>query len=474
MVMNFLKAREYNCVNKKYYKSLNYSIVDGMFWALMFGLGETYIIPFAILNKASILLISLIPGLGQLCISVSSIAGSQFIQNYQQRKKTTVNSVKIQAISWILLFILTYLTKTPAFIIVIYLIGVLAGNFCGSAWSSWMNSLVPLSIRGKFWGTRNFYIGVSQMIATIGAGIILSVAKKDFHNSMLGFFIIFTLAFIFRYSCTYPLSRQFEPKMQIAKREENIPFLKFVLTLVHSNFGRFVLFNLLFTFAVCLVTPMLPVFYLRSLGFSYFQFAIINISFILSTFIMMKYWGPLTDKYGNYTVFSFSAYGATFIILGMVVFRSFIPFVILNLISGFFWSGYGLSAQNFIFDSSNQRNTHINIAYFTALINIAAFVGSLSGGILAHSIQKAFFLKQLLPSIKWTNQKLEFVFALSLIVRIIIIILFIRTFKGIRRKKMTHHPMLIFVFYPVLEYINKLIYIVPKIPEKIIKKDKTC
>lgn len=72
--------------NKDIRRGLYFSNLDGIVWAVMFGLAENFIVPFALLFGASVLQVSLITGFGQLGVGISQLAGARFVNWLKKRK----------------------------------------------------------------------------------------------------------------------------------------------------------------------------------------------------------------------------------------------------------------------------------------------------------------------------------------------------------------------------------------------------
>jgi MFS family permease len=249
-------------------KGLFYSIVDAILWAMMFGFADQYLVPYAVAIGANAFQVSLISAAGQISICIAQILGANFIYKYRKRKKVSIITNQIHAISWLFIFYISYITKNVYFVIFFYFIGIFATNFAGPGWLSWMNDLVPPHLRGEFWGKRNKIIGIFQFLSIIFAGFFLNYFKR-MSNQFLGFGILFTFAFLFRYLSIIPLKKQYEPPMQYisSKKLEELNFFEFIKSiplLIKTNFGKFALFSFLMTFSTNFMAPILPVFILKS------------------------------------------------------------------------------------------------------------------------------------------------------------------------------------------------------------------
>jgi len=451
-----LPKKTFGVLPRKIKTSLNASIFDGYLWAMMWGLGEMFVIPFAVFFQASSLMVSLINGLTQIGISISNVLGANFIEYYRNRKKLAIITNILHASSYLFIFFFTLITKDPAVILIFFVAGLVCTSFSSAGWTSWMNELVPERIRGRFWGLRNKYINLFQIIAALIGGAILSLAKK-FDITLFGFGFLFISAFFFRAASFIPLSKQYEPTMAAPSKKERISFFDFIFSLPKSNFGRFTIFNIFFTLSTSLMPALTTIFLLKTIKVSYLELSIINIALSLSSAFLMPYWGKITDNYGNYKVLAFTACGILLIPLGWTFFRETIWFIILNIFAGFFWSGFALSSQNFILDNVDKRVLHYNVAYYNALNNFMAFVGSVLGGILAKAFQSISLERFLIFT--FTESKLEIVFFISFILRLIIIVLLLKTFTEIKRKKPLSNTVYIFIIQPAIEYLNPVKFI---------------
>lgn len=413
----------------------------------MFGFAENYIIPFAVLFGASAFQVSLITATSQLGIAVGQLSGAKFIQNYKKRKTLSLICVSIHALSWLGVFYGTWLTKSVWVILIFFGVGFLAGNFSAPGWVSWMNDLVPPNLRGRFWGFRNRASGFTQFAAITVGGVLLFFAAKG-KWEIIAFGILFTFAAVARALCTRPLSKQYEPPMTVAEKSQEFRFTVFLKKLGTTNFGRFALFSFFMTFSVNIMGPLVSVHLLKSLHFNYIQYMGVMMAAIVFSFIAMNYWGPLTDKYGNYRILTATAIFLPIIPVGFVVFQSAPYLILVQIFSGFVWAGFNLSTANFIYDAVRKENISKIIAYFNTLNNIAAFCGSLTGGALTR-VTRHFVIAG------FAEGNYELIFSLSAFLRIIIIMIFIRGFKEVREVEKSPGFEHFYIYQPVTNIINR-------------------
>ncbi|MDD5065679.1 MAG: MFS transporter [bacterium] len=445
---------------KRIAKTLRYALIDGVLWSCMFGLAEDYLIPFALHFQTSPFFISLITGSAQLGISIIQLLGARFIGYHQKRKWLIIICNQFHAFSWILVLVLTYTMKNPVFIIVFYFIGVISTNFGTPAWLSWMNETVPARLRGEYWGKRNRIMGFFQFLATSTAGLTLYFFKNIIHHEFIGFAVIFTLAALFRSSSILPLSRMHEPQMKVPQKGKELTLLKFLKSSGRTNFKKFVLFNILMTFSVYFMPAMLSIHILKTLKFNYIQFALINMTVNIASFISMAYWGSLIDRFGNYAIMRLCAIGIILPSLLWAFLRNIYFILPIQIFSGFVWAGFNLTTFNFIFDLVKKEDISSATAITTSLNNIMAFLGSVIAGLISHFT----------PGITWlpfSALNLEIIFLISFLFRALTVLIFLPSFREVKQTEPVPSEMHFLVYFPARNIMNQIRVIHKKIMNMI-------
>jgi MFS family permease len=92
-----------------------------------------------------------------------------------------------------------------------------------------------------------------------------------------------------------------------------------------------------------------------------------------------------------------------------------------NVVSGFGWSGFGLSAVNFVYDASEPGRRTKQIALFNATDGVACCIGSLIGGYLAPHLPALF------------GYQMRSLFTVSGVLRGIVVLLLLRQIVEVRQ-----------------------------------------
>jgi MFS family permease len=394
------------------------SVREGSAYSLMDGFGVRYMTPYALTLGATNTHIGILTSLPHLIGSISELFAIKEM-SHVSRKKMVFWGVLLQALMWLViigvgtLFFIFNIDHTiaPISLIIAFTLLILFGTFPVPAWTSWMRDIVPRKYN-EYFGMRNRIIGVTALAGMLIAGYILDYFKTQ--SLFLGFVILFFIAFAGRFTSALFFLKQYEPRFT-PEKNNHLPFWKFVKHISENNFGRHTLFISLMTFAVAIASPFFAVYMLKELNFDYVTFTVVSIVSELVLFLLMPAWGKFADKYGNKTVLTITG-----IMIPLVPFLWLAPplltasmlvpyLLVVQVFSGFAWSGFTLSTSDFIYDMATPKTIGSFITYFNILNNFGMLIGALIGGILS---SLSFNILGLTP--------LLFIFLLSGIVRFII------------------------------------------------------
>ena len=417
-------------------KSLNLSIKEGSFAMGMYGLGTPYFTPYALALKATASQVGFLDALLWLLPSLVQLKASRLIEKLKRKSIVNISTI-IQNLMFIpiILFGLFFANSSIWILIVLITLFYAFGAAAGPAWFSWMGSLVPENQRGKYFSKRNKVTGFFGLIFMVLGAVILERFKQT-GRIMLGFGMLFTLAFIFRAISISLLHRQYEPSLKIAK-QDYFSFFQFLKRAPETPFGRFTFFDSALRVMINIASPFFAVYMLNTLGFSYILFMVVMISASIFQLIFLPLLGKISDRCGNIQLLKICSIAIAFVPLMWIISPNPLYIILVpQLISGFGWAGYTLATNNYIYDTVKEEKRGIGITYFNLLSGLGMFIGALIGGFLA------------LLNISFMNTLL-FIFLLSGILRLIIIALFSRYLNEVRTVKNFSPRFIIKEFHPV-------------------------
>lgn len=366
------------------------SIYDGFFAVAFVTLtGSVFLPAFLLKIGASHFQIGLVAAL-PLFANIAQLAGAFIVERWNIRKPVTIIASGLARFLWLpatVLFVFALPKHAPQVIngvCFLVLSTYLLAAISGVAWLSWMANTVPESIRGRYYGLRNAIIGVGTMSLTLGSGYFLDV----FSRGLQAFYVIFFAAVLCGGISTFFLTRQKEPLRQ-PPEASGAPLLgHFLQPFGQSNFRSFLIFGVVWTFAVNAAAPFYVVYVLRELSLPYSFAAAYAVLGALADFVGMRTWGAFSDRTGNKPVIVIAAACAAPVPLLMLmanhsVWSVFFLLPLIHAAGGFFFAGYNLCAANILFSIAPRERDTIFFAWWAALTGTAAGCGSVAGGLVA-------------------------------------------------------------------------------------------
>ncbi len=303
-------------------------------------------------------------------------------------------------------------------IVVVFVVMISVGNsFVNIGFGSLMGDLVPMRIRGQYFGARQkiYLISgvvcgllISEMIDTLGVvgySVALVLAGVSAMLDILCFFRV-----------------DWPPMLEPDGGTDKTPFGEMIREVWQNKpFIKVVLFYTLFYFAINVAAPFYNVYMLEDLHMSFTQISLYTqIASNLITVFVVARWGRLIDRYGIKPVLQLTV---MFTALSPLPYLLATPdaagWVLLSsAISGVFWPAFELSQQNMYLKQSPRRHRSMYIAIFFACYNLfGVALGNAVGGWLMQNPLMALGAREYaVLGVKWTNS--HYIFLLTVLLRI--------------------------------------------------------
>lgn len=358
-----------------------YSYIDGAFASVMSGLRDTFITPFAISLGAVTSQVGLLSSVPNLLASLVQIKSADAAERFKSRKRVINIPILIQALIFLPILLVPFILKNGRVeaLIFLFALHLSFGNFAGPAWASLIAEYVPPSKRGKFFGFRNKVLGfISVASAFIGAFLLRRFEEDIF----IGYAVLFFIALFTRLLSWYYLNKMYEPPFSVEK-EAKFGFFEFVANIKRSNFTKFVFYVAAMNFCVFIASPFFPVYMLRDLKMSYPIYTLITMAATITILVAMDRWGHKADLFGNIKVLKLCSFFVPLVPVLWLFSSNIVYLILIQVVAGFFWSGFNLAASNFIYDAVSPSKRTRCIAYFNVINGIAMFLGATIGGYIA-------------------------------------------------------------------------------------------
>ncbi len=410
-------------------RSLRRSIADGSAYSVMVGLGDSYISPYAIFLNASNTQIGLLTAIPQAAGALFQLIGIALADTLKKRKLVSLLGSALQALMWVPIVYAPFLFegKAPTALIIFWSLYVGFVFLTLPAWNSWMGDLVSPATRGRYFGRRNGWAQVASFVSYVIGGLLLQYFT-DLELTLTGFLILFVMAFMARLVSIYFLSRIHEP-VYVLKKEDRFTFWDFLRRAPSSNFARFVFYVGIFHFAVFLSAPFFAVYMLKELNFSYAQFMISNGVAVVATLFALRSWGRVGDKYGNKKVLTLTGFLVPIVPILWTISRNYYYLLAVQMVAGFAWGGFSLSASNFLFDAVSPPKRARCAGYLNLITGLAMFLGAAGGGVLVDQLTEKVGVGAVLFQY---GSHLQTLFLLSGVLRLAVTVAFLRLFNEVK------------------------------------------
>jgi len=395
----------------------------------MLGAGETYIGAFGIFLQATTLQIGLLATLPLVFEAVAQWISALTLDRFRSRRTVLVAWAFFQAILWLPMGFLPFLfgpgTVAAVSLICLVILYHIATGVIHPVWSSLMGDLVDIDQRGSFFGNRNRLTGMSSFISLLLAGSVLHLFK-DYGHAAVGFLAVFSTAMIARFSSAGWLGRYDDPPYHV-RSEEVFSFWQFLRRTPHSNFAKFVFFYAITNFAVSFSSPYFALYMLRDLQLSYMEFTLISSVATMFQFLTFRYWGEISDRFGNKKIMNICGWGIGIVPLCWLFSANIVYIGLIQVYAGVVWAGFNLAAANFLYDACSPPKRARCVAYRGIINSIFVLAGSMAGGLTVKLLPPSFSIWSWHPA-----HSLLLIFLVSGILRLLTAASFLKIFKEVR------------------------------------------
>ncbi len=411
-------------------RTLRMSVWDVVAWSIMNGFGDLYIAPFAIFLHAGNSAVAFIGTSPFLVGALAQFLGAFLTDKQQVRKPIILRFVFVQALLFLPLFFLPRLFPSMAVgsVLVCWCLMLVCAHAVTPPWISMMGDVVPANRRGDYFGKRSRTSVLIVMSASLAAGGILAITERGQHL-WWGYGILFFVAFAARLVSLRLLMSHFDPRYA-PPRESFFTFLDFIRQVRRSNFARFAMQNAFMLGAINVASPFFSVYMLRDLKWSYTLFTLSNAVFMLTQFLVIRWWGRMGDRYGNRRVVLCASYLLPLVPLPWVFTSNYYLLLLGQMMSGVAWSGYTIATQNFTMDAVSSPKRARITSYMTILNGTYTLLGGMViGAYLANHLPAAVDVGVF--QIRFLSS-LPFLFLLSAVLRLAAAVLLTFRFKEVR------------------------------------------
>ena len=387
----------------------------------MVGMGETYFSAFALAIGTGQTFAGLLATLPQLAGSLLQLAAPWGVKKLGSQRRWIVTFVSLQAASLLLLPVASFFSGGMAGFLVFLAVTLYWGSglATGSVWNTWIEEIVPASMRTNYFACRARVSQFCTLLGFIIGGVALQLGKANAWV-LTAFCGIFLVASACRFVSAWCLSRQRDSrKGSLVERRIRIGhfFQKKHAQTAGEVGGRLVLYLLAVQMVVQISGPYFTPYMLKDLlgndPLAYFNFVVLIGLAFLGKVLAMPAWGRYALAVGpkrllfvggaaivpvsGLWIFSgyFSGWQMTlpvnlyfgqfdWVVTGELLFLS-----VVQIMSGVAWAAYELAMALMFFEAIPRHSRTSVLAIYNFGNALALVVGSLIGAAIMTALHES-------------------------------------------------------------------------------------
>lgn len=363
--------------------------------------------------------------------TIIQIPASVYVMKTGKRKQSLLKFGLIARVLWLMTGIVPFFVPLQpnqlCLWTVIFLVGVVsAGNaFYSVCFNSWLADLIPASIRGRWFCTRD------RIILILNLGISLGIARLlDLADDLTGYCLIFIVAGIIGIIDIVLYFKVEDIPMQRAARPD---FAGAVNHIVHDkDFLKFIIFWIVWLLSSYMCSPYVTYYALYSMNLTFTDITIYGtILGNIVTIILITYWGRMIDRKGNRYTMLVSGIGTAIspALLLLAKPGSILAYVLYNMFGAAFWEVPYLVSNNMMLCNSPEDQRPAYIAVFSCITSIlGSFVGTMFGGSFLSWVPGLLATHPIVLFGEALDQY-KFLFLLSAVIRLLTVVIFVPMLK---------------------------------------------
>lgn len=371
--------------------SLRYFWLDGLFASISENFYLGYIALFALAYGATNRQVGVLAAVANLVGALALFPGAKLVEQIGRRKPVVIWSAGgFGRLTLLGLVFIPFFISDPALAIVAIIavdgLRSFMTNLANPAWTDLVTDLVPQSMRGRFFASRNTAMGLAALMVAPLAGRIIYLTNTGLDSLFAGYQVSFLFAFIFGMVSTVSFGRIQETKPAATRlHSHQRGDLRRALR-QNTSFVGLIVSALVWNMALQVAVPFFNVYLVSEFQATTLAIGILASISALSALVGQRIFGRLMDQRGAYWVQIASGLLIPLAPLSWAFISAPWQVGIINLFTGFLWAGYNLANFNLLLElTPDEQRPRAVALYQTAVFGSAVF-GPLLGGFLADAI----------------------------------------------------------------------------------------
>ncbi len=364
-------------------RNLRASRIDGAFYGVTIGLGETYLPLFVLTVGLSEVMSGLVVSVPVLIGGALQMISPWAVRGLRSHGRWVICVALFQAVSFLPLIAAAFFGHISGWAAMAVASLYWSGNLAaGAAWNVWIGTLIPRPIRAHFFAKRVRLQQLTVLTGFLAGGFALQFGNQ--HDCvLLVFAVLFTIASVCRFVSAGLLSLQSEPQPLPANMRQ-LPVFEQLRQYRSSPGGRLLLYIILVQFGVWISGPYFTPYMRQKLGLSYSEYAVLIAFSFVSKIVALPMCGRLAKRFGARRLLTLGGLGIVPMSAMWTVSDNYAWLCFTQISAGIVWAAYELAFFLLFFDSIPVAERVSVLTFFNLLNSAALAAGAMLGGALLH------------------------------------------------------------------------------------------
>lgn len=314
------------------------------------------------------------------------------VERSGERKQITVKSIIASRMMVLLMAILPFfLLGTSALIwtiLALVLIREAANNFAYPGWIALTGDIVPIEGRGRYFGSRNFIMGLAGILVALIVGEVITRI-----GAPLGYQLAYLLAAIFGSIAIVFFARLKDPVSSVERKMEDTGdarhrffdnFSGIIASIKeHPYFINFAIYTAAWNFGINIAAPFFNVYMVDTLHLTAAMIGVATVVHTAANMLVQRQVGVLADKWGNRIVTIIFLFLIPFLPLmwGLWV-QQYWHVILIEILGGLLWGSFNLvSFTNLLMQAPQDQRARFS-AYYQIIVTLSLALGAALGSLL--------------------------------------------------------------------------------------------
>ena len=376
-------------------RGLRFFWLDGLFAAISDNFYISFVPLFALAFGATNGQIGVITAVGNMLGALAFIPGARLVEKVGKRNPVVIwTGGTVMRLTLLAFALFPFFVQQPqvAIVLIVILEGIrsFAGNLGNPAWTALVADLVPDNLRGRYFGGRNFAMGIAALLVAPLAGRMISSGNEMTSSDVFGYQLVFFLAFVFGMVSTYLFYRIGEPPSLVPISPPREPGGMWRVAKNSPGYLGLVISAFVWNMALQLAAPFFNVYLVSELDATAAMIGVLAAIASFSALLGQRYFGHALDSKGSFWVMRLCGFSIPFAPIAWGFVTAPWHVVPINLMVGFLWAGYNLANFNLLLEMTPDTHRARAVAMYQTAVFSSAVAGPLLGGYLADALSFQF------------------------------------------------------------------------------------